>query len=480
MVTSAISLTAVMLYTRSRTRFSSGSTQAIIFPAIWSAIWCAVAYVSPVGYLTSWTPVRGVQFYEWLTPFLGPAVRDWTVAAWAVVLSQAIEGWVMDSQTEEETPLISDLPRSSSSSAKDVRPWYGKNWKALGLFLVVLAVPSYVIDNRPLPVISSDSTPFAVACALPPYQRYKNHNPTLQDYKDESRKLVSLADLILWPEGAVSFDSEAERDAAFDDIRNSVQLGDRKWIGVAFDETYADPQDPKGERGIKRTGLALLSNSSQTHLVYYKRHLVPIAESYSMRGSSEPPSVATLELKKPQWYKGPGWGAGPHNSRPVSVTASICLDLAVPGVFSALSSRPALILAPGRTWDATVGEVMWNQAKARAHELGSAILWCDGGDSGISGIAGRGISESIQVGHGSWVRRIALPYPSDDQPTLYGRDGNYFVLILLGLPLVLALPTNMARMFPGGGMRRVLDTVSSWRRRRIEGQDSQEGGNLLE
>ncbi|KAK1228686.1 hypothetical protein PQX77_008339 [Marasmius sp. AFHP31] len=198
-----------------------------------------------------------------------------------------------------------------------------------------------------------------------------------------------------------------------------------------------------------------------------------------MRGSSEPPSVATLELKKPQWFKGPGWSAGPHNSRPVSVTASICLDLAIPGAFSALSSRPALILAPGRTWDATVGEVMWNQAKARAHELGSAILWCDGGDSGISGIAGRGISESIQVGHGSWVRRIALPYPSDDQPTLYGRDGNYFVLILLGLPLVLALPTNMARMFPGGGMRRVLDSISSWRRRRIEGQDSQERGDLL-
>ncbi|KAK1228687.1 hypothetical protein PQX77_008340 [Marasmius sp. AFHP31] len=275
MVTSAISLTAVLLYTKLRTRFSSGSTQATIFPAIWSAIWCAVAYVSPVGYLTSWTPVTGVQFYEWLAPFLGPAARDWTVAAWAVVLSQAIEGWVMDSQAEEETPLISDFPRSSSSSAKDVRPWYGKNWKALGLFLVVLAVPSYVINNRPLPVISSDSTPLAVACALPPYQRYKNHKPTLEDYKSESSKLVSLADLILWPEGAVSFDSEVERDAAFDDIRKYVQLGDRKWIGVAFDETYADPQDPKGERGIKRTGLALLSNSSQTHLVYYKRHLVP-------------------------------------------------------------------------------------------------------------------------------------------------------------------------------------------------------------
>lgn len=72
------------------------------------------------------------------------------------------------------------------------------------------------------------------------------------------------------------------------------------------------------------------------------------------------------------------------------VTTSICLDFSDPSLFKSLEVRPGLILAPGRTWDVTVGYTMWKQASQRAHEIESSLLWCDGGEGGVSGVVGRG------------------------------------------------------------------------------------------
>ncbi|KAF9270008.1 hypothetical protein L218DRAFT_6455 [Marasmius fiardii PR-910] len=466
LATSAIALIAVLVYARSRTRISSGLARLTIFPALWAGMWCAAAYISPVGYLTSWSPVYGLDHYDWIIPFLGPAVRDWFVAAWAAVCSQVIEEWIMGSKLPEETPLIPDLDRFSPPAQNEHSRGIAKF--VLASILIVLALPSFFSSDLPLPVISPETTPFTVGCTLPPYQRYKNYHPTLGDFIKESQQLAPLADLILWPEGAVSFHNEGEREAALAMVRQNVT---GVWIGVSFEEIYQDPQDPRSEREAKRTGIALVSNKkNETQFIYYKRHLVPIAESFAMRASSEPPTIYTLDFKKPNWIKAPksDWAPSPNYTRPVPVTASICLDLAFPATFAALDSRPALILAPGRTWDTTVGEVMWNQAKLRAHELGSAILWCDGGDSGISGVAGKGISEFIQVGHGSWVKKIALPYPFEEHPTLYGRGGNYFVVILMCLPLVFSLPVATSSNLPGFGIRRIGSALQGfWKRRRI-------------
>lgn len=475
LATSAISLMAALIYARSRTRISSGLAQLTVFPALWAALWCIAAYISPVGYLTSWSPVYGLEYYNWTIPILGPAGKDWFVAAWAALFSQTIEEWIMGPQLPEEAPLIPDLDRSTSATQR--RHSRGIAKFVLASLLVALALPSFFSSDLPLPVISSRTTPFTVGCALPPYQTYKNYRPTLDDYIAESRTLAPHADLILWPEGAVSFYDEVEREATLAQIRQKV-VG--TWVGVSFEESYRDPQDPRGERAVKRTGIALVSNKTDgSQFIYFKRHLVPIAESFSMHGSSAPPTIYTLDLKKPNWVKSPksDWAPAPNYTRPVAITASICLDLAFPATFSALDSRPALILAPGRTWDATVGEVMWNQAKLRAHELGSAILWCDGGDSGISGVAGKGISEFVQVGHGSWVNKIALPYPFDEQPTLYGRGGNYFVLILMGLLFVFSLPEAMSTSHPGYGIRQIGSALGNfWRRRRIgNGEQRQDG-----
>lgn len=90
---------------------------------------------------------------------------------------------------------------------------------------------------------------------------------------------------------------------------------------------------------------------------------------------------------------------------------------------------------------------MWQQARQRAMELGSTVLWCDGGVSGISGVAGKGMSEATQIGEGSWTRVVGVAFPFDDSRTVYGRAGN-------ALPLAI-----MAAMFGLGLVGRFLGRI---------------------
>ena len=155
----------------------------------------------------------------------------------------------------------------------------------------------------------------------------------------------------------------------------------------------------------------------------------PVAESFSLDYSSTPPSIFEVELVHPSDVKKTEWAPGPSFTRPIPMTASICLDFAFPSQFAKLSSRPALILAPARTWERTVGHAMWLQAQQRASEQGSIVLWCDGGEGGMSGVAGRGFNDVVQVGSGSFVRTIGIQYPFDNKKTYFARFGNA-VLIL--------------------------------------------------
>jgi hypothetical protein len=79
---------------------------------------------------------------------------------------------------------------------------------------------------------------------------------------------------------------------------------------------------------------------------------------------------------------------------------------------------------------------MWEQARARAEEAGSMVLFCDGGAQGASGIAGHGIREPVQFGTGSWTRTIGVQWPFDQRRTLYMWGGEYlpvvFVWLLVG------------------------------------------------
>jgi hypothetical protein len=142
----------------------------------------------------------------------------------------------------------------------------------LALCLSFATVPSFLIPQFPLLVSDINiSTPLTVGCVLPSFQRYKHHVLTLDDFIKESRKVESLARVILWPEGAVVFNNASERDEGLQLVRESFN---GTYTGVSFEETIDDPRDLTGRTSIRRTGIAIVSKNSEPQ-IYYKRHLVP-------------------------------------------------------------------------------------------------------------------------------------------------------------------------------------------------------------
>lgn len=86
---------------------------------------------------------------------------------------------------------------------------------------------------------------------------------------------------------------------------------------------------------------------------------------------------------------------------------------------------------------------MFEQARRRADELGSMVLWCDGGSGGVSGVAGHGVTEPEQTGPGSWSKKIAFEYPfEEERRTWFAHLGTgaalpVFWAFAVGAPLVL-------------------------------------------
>ncbi|KAF9460143.1 hypothetical protein BDZ94DRAFT_1198454 [Collybia nuda] len=425
-ITSFFILSIIYLDTKVCARSSSPWVQISLFPALWTSLWFGVSYLSPVGRLLALSPVEGIDSYDWILQLVGAPGVDWIVAAWAVVCSQAIGAWFIGlEEKESEGPLIAHEAPARQRSHQLSRAG------SIALLTTLVLAPaafSTLRSNYPQAVISADTTPLSVGCILPPLQRSKRQSLTLDDYIDESVKWQNSAKILLWPEGAVTFNSEAEREEGFAKVKQLVNQ--TAYIGVSFEEVYNDKEKGSRRSISKHNGLAIISRwSSEPHLVYYKRHLVPIAESFSLTHSTQPPSIFTLELPRPKGMNKTDWAPGPNHTRPIPITASICLDFADPSPFAELSSKPALVLGPARTWDIAVGYAMWRQAKQRAEEVGTMILWCDGGDGGVSGIAGGGFSDFTQVGPGSWVRAIGVQYPFNTQRTPFAYLGSATILL---------------------------------------------------
>lgn len=188
-ITSFVGLMLVVAYARSRTRIEGVPlcSRVLLFPAVWTTAWWAISLLSPVGYLTSWSPVIGFQAYNWLIPVFGSPIRDWLVGAWALVVSEVAEAWYMGSETPDEAPLLVQAPNTSTASPK--RHSFGS--LSLGVVLLALTVPSYVwLSDFPRSPSASDSTPLEVGCVLP-QNGYK-----LQDYIDATDQLGSSAKVI--------------------------------------------------------------------------------------------------------------------------------------------------------------------------------------------------------------------------------------------------------------------------------------------
>ena len=259
-------LTLLTLYadTKLCTRLKSPWAEVTLFPALWATLWCIVSYISPVGRLSTWSAADHSDAYNWIVPIAGPASKDWIIGAWAVVMSQFIGAWYMGSPDEDL--LMDNQPRRQQFGGSHFHVGF------LALCLSFATIPSFLIPQFPLPVSNINvSTPLTVGCVLPSFQRYKHHVLTLHDYIEESKKVQSLARVILWPEGAVVFKNASERDEGLQLVREKIT---GSHTGVSFEETIDDPRDLTGKTSIRRTGIAMVSKDSEPH-IYYKRNLVP-------------------------------------------------------------------------------------------------------------------------------------------------------------------------------------------------------------
>lgn len=281
LITSAVAFLAILSAYLGERVLSSPWSKVTLFPTLWTTVWGAVARVSPVGQLISWSPVDSITRYEWIRPVVGQYGIDWVTAALAVVLTEILGALLMTS-TEgpdaEDPPLISvsdDETRNGTANgvSKHHEAHISRTYRTLCLagILFALVIPPAFLPETPLPVDSHDSTPLSVACVLP-YHPSGQHS-TLQDYIQETQHLQSTADIILWPETAVRFDSPEEKDAALEAVRRV--LPHRKLLGVAFEE-YLPPQKGSREKeGTRRNGLVLLTNETGIVFEYHKRMLVP-------------------------------------------------------------------------------------------------------------------------------------------------------------------------------------------------------------
>jgi hypothetical protein len=269
-ITYMFAMVAIYLDIRFSRQFPTIWAQITFLPVVWAMTWSAVSHISPVGRLLNWSPVSTSHPYGWLLPYTGPLGIDWAVAACAALCSEGAAIWLMGSDEEEQPVFASTSSADEVSSKKHSRT---RNLLTLGALLTVLALPSLHTDLPTRIDTSFDATPLGVACALPVVR--KGIHPALKDYIAETRKLTSLAKVILWPESAVTFDSQEERESAFEDLRGTIQ---QSLIGVAFEESVLeDPSKPSRSR-MKRNGLALIHRSQKRGdevVQYYKRNLVP-------------------------------------------------------------------------------------------------------------------------------------------------------------------------------------------------------------
>ena len=436
-------------------RLNTNWARFTLFPALWATCWTITSRISPVGRLLNWWPAPVPSPYTWMLPIVGPAGIDWIVAAWAVVCSELVAQWLMG--FSEYEPLDTHNNQSLLSSRT-------KGLLSLVTILITLTFPSSVSQSLPSRSDVVAHTPLTVGCALP--NPLDGSRPSLKDFIDETAKM-NAAYVILWPESAVIFNSEREREDAFTRIRELTIPG---FVGVAFDEYVV------GDPAHTRNGFALIhkgQKSGDEVVQYYKRNLVPceqqslpcsscssdnekVTESFSKIPSVDPPVITRWQMKNPKGITKPDWAPAPNYTRPLLITSSICLDFTSPTVFTDLDARPSLILGPARTWDSTVGLAIWEQAKSRANELGTMVLWCDGGSTGVSGVGGGGIQEPMQIGGGSWMRTISVRYPFDENRTLYAKGGDFSVIALLVALMGGGVASNLLLTWSNRGAARML------------------------
>ncbi|KDN42937.1 hypothetical protein RSAG8_06463, partial [Rhizoctonia solani AG-8 WAC10335] len=480
----------VFAYLRSHVGSQYPLSGLLLFPVLWATTWSFVVHVSPIGRLGTWTPMTGIESYIWVLPIFGQPGLDYIAGLWAIVLAEYAGVWLMGAEARRLipdgaapnvdflTPINHETEATEIDHQADDRNTHGRYNPAhfvLGLLLLG-TVPSYFTPILPPPTHSNTTTELLVACAHPA-AKIPGTRPSFEDYLIETRTQSSRAKIVLWPEGAAHFYSDEQKKMAFKKV-SDVANHQKAWIGVGYEQTFQDRDEYDGLQRVRgHNGLAIFGPDVQP-VVYIKQKLVPLVETFSYEHSIVPPPSYPMHLPLSKNHKGEKdtW------PRTIPLSAAICLDVSTPLATSVPVNgtelgRPALILAPARTWHPEIGKAMFQYASMRASEQGASILWCDGGEGGVSGVGGLaaqglGLAGGIgQVGTGgSWLQAIGIPFPYDAQdftPTWYARWGDLSV-IFLALALLGVGPAA-----PAMG---VIGHLASWAYRRLQSTRRRENG----
>jgi len=280
-------------------------SQFVAFAIIWTFMWGIISMLTSVGRLFTWSPVTGLGPYTWVSSYLGPWGIDFIVAAWSVILAEVVaiplsQRAFLVEDPEDPTPAERMTPYTDNPdepTPRDHSTLYHKS--VVTLFLLALALPGFRAPT-PLPTYTTTTTPFSLGCVLPQtHLPHKTpHSPTLEDYITETKKMTG-AKLVLWPEGALKFNTEAERNETFKKIANETMLGHQGFhVGFGFEENTPESWN---KRASRRNGFALLSGND-TVLQYYKRNLVPSTSVfYSM--VTRPKLISVLQLRNHfRWF----------------------------------------------------------------------------------------------------------------------------------------------------------------------------------
>lgn len=272
-VSSLVAFGVVVGSDRVSLRLNNPSTKLTLFPTFWATIWQSISHTSPVGQLVTWSPVTGIASYEWMRPYFGPWGINWLVGAWAIVIAEVVGAWFIGPGDESELPgpLIPSLV--SNGEPQPRRPAFSPGPHRTLIFatsLLVLTAPSFSPAIPPLPW-SESSTPLSVGCILPHPPSPGDGSTPLDRFIAESRQ-YNGARVLLWPEGALRFETISQRDEAINRVRNEVK---GPLVGVTFTEPVPSSAGWEHSReGKWRNGLVLVGPDGPV-AEYYKHNLVP-------------------------------------------------------------------------------------------------------------------------------------------------------------------------------------------------------------
>ena len=270
---SVVAFVVVILSNYLSPRVNNPWAKLALFPAFWATAWQVISHASPVGHLVTWSPVTGIASYEWTRPFFGVWGMNWIVGAWAIAIAELVGGWFIGPRDEFDPPgpLVSLVTNGEPEPGRPTTFPGHRHILLLGTALLVLTTPSFFLPTIPTLPWSNASTPLPIGCVLPHPSSPGDGSTPLDRFIAESRQ-HNGARILLWPEGALRFETISQREEAIQRVQKEVK-------GPLVGVTFTEPVPPSAEwshsrEGKWRNGLVLVGPDGPV-AEFYKRNLVP-------------------------------------------------------------------------------------------------------------------------------------------------------------------------------------------------------------